>query len=392
MPKKRKGLRALPIRAALLLAAGAIALFVAGEAWKLTRSDAGRVLLAARFGLGDPARVTQIVGREIRRGLLAAGVSPDSIRESVGAGDGVVRWHVGLASQASLIQTNYAVTECVTAAGAEVLAGFERALAHGETVVTLRVGLPHRPLHEVRLVRSPRDARSSARAGARLALVLYGFTDAAEIAGPAFALSVPFATAIAPATPSSARLFHAAAARQREIVLHLPLEPLHYPQVDPGPGAVLVTMSEPRIGGLMRRHLAQSGPVVAVANHMGSLATQDMAVTSAVFRELKRRGLPFLHVQPTSGALCKSLAASLGVIYAESDEVLDVPPGSGAARELDHRWNRALVSARARGTYVVMMRLSPALLAWLPGATTPRRLEGVSLVPLSSVLRRPLGP
>ena len=239
----------------ILLAAGAALLFVAGEAWKLARSDSGRVLLAARFGFGDRARITQIVGREIRRGLLAAGVSPDSIREQAIAGDVAVTWRVGLRPDASLIQTNYAVAQFMENAGADVLDGTEHTGAHGETVVTLRIGLPHRPLHEVRLVRGlqPRDAEE--RENARVALVLYGFTDVADQADAWFALPVPYAAAILPAGPSSARLFHSAAAHQREVVLHLPLEPLQYPRVDPGPGTVLVTMNPSHITALLRRHL-----------------------------------------------------------------------------------------------------------------------------------------
>src|SRR6185436_3905765 len=99
----------------------------------------------------------------------------------------------------------------------------------------------------------------------------------------------------------------------------LPLEPINYPQISPGPGTILVTMKPAQVSSLVRRYLEQADPVAAVANHMGSLATQDMTVMNAVFGELKRAGAPFLHVRPAPGAVCKSLAADLGVPYDEPD-------------------------------------------------------------------------
>jgi len=381
------------LRTVILLTAGAALVFLAGEAWKLAHSDSGRLLLAARFGFGDRARVTQIVGREIRRGLLAAGVPPDSIREEpAAAGEAAVIWRVGLRPDASLIQTNYAVSQFMTSAGAEVLDGSERMGANGETIVILRVGLPRRPLHEVRLVRARPPREGEPRENARVAVVLYGFTDVAEQADAWFALPVPFAAAILPAGPASARLFQSAAAHQREVVLHLPLEPLHYPRVDPGPGTVLVTMSPSRITALLRKHLDQAGTVVAVANHMGSLATQDMTVMTAIYRELKRRGLPFLQVRPAAGSVCKTLASSVGVIYLEPDAVLDTETRGPSTRALDQAWNAALARARSRGHLVVLMRATPLVRSWLRGATSGSRLEGVNLVPLASLIGRPVRP
>ena len=391
-PKRKKKSRLPSLRTVILLAAGAALLFLGGEVWKLWRSDSGRVLLAARFGIGDRARLTQIVGREIRRGLLAAGVAPDSIHEQAVGGDVAVSWHVGLGPDASLIQTNYAVTQFMASAGAEVLEGSERVGPHGETVVTLIIGLPRRPLHEVRLVRARAPREGEARESARLAVVMYGFTDVADQADAWFAMPVPYAAAILPAGPASARLYRSAAAHQREVVLHLPLEPLQYPRVDPGPGTVLVTMSPARITALLRKHLDQAGPVVAVANHMGSLATQDMTVMTAIYRELKRRNLPFLHVRPAAGAVCKSLASNVGVIYLEPDAVLDAETRALNAHALDRAWDAALERARSRGRLIVMIRATPLTRTWLAGAVAERRIAGVNLVPLSALIGRPVRP
>ena len=235
----------------------------------------------------------------------------------------------------------------------------------------------------------PADAEQARPEPARLALVLYGFGDDVEATRATFDLRVPFAVAIVAGTKHSPALFRAARETERERVLHLPLEPVNYPQVNPGPGTITVTMRPAQITGLVRRYLDQAGGAVAVANHMGSLATQDMAVMTAVYRELKRQKLPFIHVTPAAGAVCKSLASDQGVLYDEPDAVIDHETRGDDRAALDKRWREVLAEARERGRMTVWIRATPLTRSWLSGATTTKRLDGVSLVPLSSVMRRP---
>jgi polysaccharide deacetylase 2 family uncharacterized protein YibQ len=388
MPKRKPGLG--PPRGLVTLAVLAFLAFAGGEVYRLSGSDAGHLLIARSPWIGDPAEVTRIIGRTARGGLTAVGVPADSVRDVGPSGSPLVRWHVGLRSDQSLLQANEAVTRRLEEIGAHVLAGRETVGRRGETLVTLTLGLPGKPTHVIVLAHSAETGRAAGEAGpARVALVLYGFGDDAVRAAEMFAIPVPFAVALPPATPASGAMFRAARKSGREVVLHLPLEPINYPQVNPGPGAVLVTMSPSEITGMTRRYIDQAGPVAGVANHMGSLATQDMTVMTAVYRELKRRNLPFIHVMPAAGAVCRALAAQLGVSYEEPDAVLDQEPKTSGAKPLEQRWSAVLESARKSGHMVVWVRATPLTQAWLPHAADPRRLGGVSLVPLSSLLRKP---
>jgi polysaccharide deacetylase 2 family uncharacterized protein YibQ len=404
MPKRKPRKKAASPAGLLTLAVLAFIAFAAGEAWLLLNSDSGRLKLARYLNFGDPARVTLIVGHLAHQGLAAYGVPPDSIHDlgpvtargadrpgaAPGAGLPIVRWRVGLSSDQSLLQANYTLSHFVETGGGTVLAGREAQGRGSETMVTLRVGLAERATHEIVLVRATRGEAAGARPPARLALVLYGFGDDPVHAAAIFGVPVPFAVAITPGASWSGTLFRAARDASREIVLHLPLEPINYPQVNPGPGTVLVTMKPAEITGLTRRYLDQAGPVAAVANHMGSLATQDMTVMSAVYRELKRRRLPFIHLTPAAGAVCRPLAAQLGVMYEEPDAVLDAETRRSDTKALDQRWDAVLEQARTRGTLVVWLRASPLTQSWLARAADPKRLEGVDLVPLSSLLKRPV--
>jgi polysaccharide deacetylase 2 family uncharacterized protein YibQ len=379
-------------RGTIVLTVAALVMFAIGEALVLTRTDFGWLAAARYLHVGDEARVTQIIGKHIRHALEVAGVPQDSIRQSVRAsGRPGVRWRVGLTPHASLLQVHYAIAQVLQGQGATILSGREEVGRHSETIVTLLAGLPGRALHEVELVRfrAARDAPTTPGVG-RIAIVVFGFGDDPKSALRFFDVRAPFAVALPPGHPWSGSVFQAARERQREIVLHLPLEPLDYPRVQAGPGAILVTMSSARISSTVRRYLDQAGPVTAVANLMGSLATQDMAVMTAIYRELRRQGLPFLEVTPSAGSVCKSLAADLGVAYDRPDAVLDAEARSQVAKALDARWKQVLESTRRRGQSIVMVRATDLTHEWLPVALTPKRLDGVEVVPLTALLRRPI--
>ncbi len=404
MPKRRSK-RSISPRAIVVLVVLALALFVIGEGYLMLRTDRGQILAARWLGQGDEPRVTQIVSRNIRHGLSAAGVVPDSIHElspsagnrAADAGDSAIdsgraprlRWRIGLPADASLLQTHYALAQSLEDNGIEVLKGRERVGRLEDQQVVLLIGSGGRASHEIVLSRMPIEAGDPAQPDARMAIVVYGFGDDLDLAAEFLKLPAPFAVALPAGTRDSPGLFKAAREQGREVVLHLPLEPINYPQVDPGPGTILVTMKPQDIARTVRRYLEQAGPVAAVANHMGSLATQDMTVMAAIFRELHRQRVPFLHLSPAAGAVCKALSSELGVAYAEPDAVVEYEARAASPAVLEKRWKSLLAEARDRGQVVVLMRATPATRKFLPAALDPKRLKGVSVVPLASLLRRP---
>lgn len=389
MPKRKARLPQHAPRVLGLLAASALGVFLIGETVRVVRSDAGRLAIARTVGIGAREDVVRIVGKQLRIGLTSVRVPRDSIRETMmDRGPAPVRWRVGLRSDASLLQANYALTRALEGHGAMVLEGSERPGEGGSQVLRLLVGLPRRATHELLLVKSGADPGTAADP-ARIALVLYGFGESASAADSFFTLKLPFAVAVVPGTRESDKVMRLARDRQREMVLHLPLEPLNYPRINPGPGTLLVTMSPHRISDAVRRDLDKAGAVSAVANHMGSLATQDMTMMTAVYRELRRRHVAFLHMTPAPGAVCKSLAADMGVDYSEPDALLDRETRDDDASALDERWTAILHEARSRGHMVIMVRATPRVWRWLPQALSGKRLQGIDIVPLASLLEKP---
>src|SRR2546428_753443 len=94
------------------------------------------------------------------------------------------------------------------------------AVAALELFVTVVLGLPGRPMHEVLLVRPGRaaGARSESQSPGRLALVLYGLGDDLPHVSAVLSRRQPFAAAIPAGQPWSAAAFHAARAQKHETV------------------------------------------------------------------------------------------------------------------------------------------------------------------------------
>ena len=75
--------------------------------------------------------------------------------------------------------------------------------------------------------------------------------------------------------------------------------------------------------------------------------------------------------------------------YAEPDAVVEYEAKAAAPALLEKRWKLLLADARERGHLMVLMRATPTTRKFLATALDPKRLKGVSIVPLASLLRRP---
>jgi polysaccharide deacetylase 2 family uncharacterized protein YibQ len=372
----------------VFLAVSALALFVAGELLLLYRSDSGQVSMASHLGLVDRARVTQILSVAMKRALRSVGVAPAHIAESFPEGARApVRWKLQLPSDASLVLTNYAVSQALRARGARVMEGREERLPDGSAQLVLLAGIPRYVTHELVITRLPQTENAPPQAS--LALVLFGFDPEDAEAVQALDAPVPFAVAALPGSRHFDQVMERAHERHREVVLSLPLEPINYPRIDPGPGAVLVTMKPLEVQRLVRKHMDDAGSAVAAANHMGSLATQDERIMRVVFAELRRERLPFVHVDPVPGQVCRQLSADEGVAYQMATVAMDREARGSDMKKLERAWGPVLEQARERGRMVMFLRATPLVRKWLPRIADPKRRAGVDLVPLSSVVPRP---
>jgi polysaccharide deacetylase 2 family uncharacterized protein YibQ len=115
----------------------------------------------------------------------------------------------------------------------------------------------------------------------------------------------------------------AAAARSagHEILLHAPMQPQGHE--DPGPSALLTSLSSDEIRRRLDADLDRLPEAVGLNNHEGSLFTRDARAMAPVIDELKRRGLLFLDSRTTGASVAADAARTASVPYAIRDVFLD---------------------------------------------------------------------
>jgi polysaccharide deacetylase 2 family uncharacterized protein YibQ len=138
-----------------------------------------------------------------------------------------------------------------------------------------------------------------------------------------------------PKSPHYKQIAHAANKQGLEVMLHLPMEPVEYPGVDPGPGSLLISMSPDLLINQLNEDLDSMPFIIGVNNHMGSKMTTISTQMYQIFSILKKRDLFFIDSRTTSETLCKPSARLLKLPFAERDIFLDnIQEPSAVRRQL----------------------------------------------------------
>jgi len=163
-------------------------------------------------------------------------------------------------------------------------------------------------------------------------------------------LDLPLSLAILPSAPFTDVVVREATRKGREILLHQPMEPEEYPYVNPGHGALLLSMNEREIRETLDRNLRQVCGAQGVNNHMGSSFTQNREKMSLVLRNLKKRGLFYVDSRTTKGTVAFEEAKRIGIPAAERTLFLDNDPDPEAIhRQIKHLLKVARQSGAAIG-------------------------------------------
>lgn len=111
--------------------------------------------------------------------------------------------------------------------------------------------------------------------------------------------------------------------RNHEVMLHLPMEPLGYPEKDPGKGALLSSMSRGELISALESNVQSFFPFAGVNNHMGSILTADRKRMDWVMDYLSKYDLFFIDSLTTPRSAAIERARAHGMRCASRDIFLD---------------------------------------------------------------------
>jgi len=129
--------------------------------------------------------------------------------------------------------------------------------------------------------------------------------------------------AILPESPFGRAIADRLYVRDVEIMLHLPMEPMQYPDVNPGPGALMADMPPDLLLETLRRDLDRIPYIKGVNNHMGSRLTALSDQIRQIFTVLKKRDLFFIDSLTGRHSVCRDSARLFQLAFAQRDVFLD---------------------------------------------------------------------
>jgi polysaccharide deacetylase 2 family uncharacterized protein YibQ len=157
----------------------------------------------------------------------------------------------------------------------------------------------------------------------RVAIIIDDLGYDKKIAEKFLELDAAFTFAILPFSPFQKKIAKRAQENGLEVMLHLPMEPVEYPGVDPGPGTLLTSMSPDQLISQLKKNLDTLPTIKGVNNHMGSKLTTESSQLYQIFSILKKRGLFFVDSRTTAKTLCKPSARMFKVPFAQRDVFID---------------------------------------------------------------------
>lgn len=145
----------------------------------------------------------------------------------------------------------------------------------------------------------------------------------AEIADKLANLDKSLTFSVLPNAPLKQKIAASAAAKGIQIMLHLPMEPVEYPEANPGYGALFSSMSPKQMLAQLERDLDAVPYVRGVNNHMGSRLTATSSPMYHLMSALKKKQMFFIDSFTTGDSRCLSAARNTQISFAQRDIFLD---------------------------------------------------------------------
>jgi hypothetical protein len=220
----------------------------------------------------------------------------------------------------------------------------------------------------------------------RVAIIIDDLGYDRQLAEKFIDLNAPLTLAVLPHSPHQETIANMAHDRSLEVMLHLPMEPVEYPEINPGPGALLTSMEPDELLRVLEKNLRAVPHIRGVNNHMGSRLTAKSEQMYQVFSTLKRHGLYFIDSRTTDESVCRPSARLFQVPFSQRDVFLD------------HLNDPVFIRKQIRELVRIAQRKGEAVGIAHPHSTTygilkeelPALHRQVEIVPASQLVR-PLG-
>ena len=192
------------------------------------------------------------------------------------------------------------------------------------------------------------------------------------------------ACAFLPHGPHTAALARQAHARQKEVMLHLPMQPVGHFSAGREAGVLTLDMTQQQFVSTLQANIEAVPFASGLNNHMGSLLTQHPGTMAWLMQALGEDGeLFFVDSRTTSATVARQLAGEYGIPSMSRNVFLDNEPDPEAVRA---QFRQLLEIARREGTALGIGHPHPATLAVLEEELAQLAGQGIQLLPVSRLI------
>jgi polysaccharide deacetylase 2 family uncharacterized protein YibQ len=199
------------------------------------------------------------------------------------------------------------------------------------------------------------------------------------------AMNIPFTCSILPFQTYSTRIAHEAHEKNREIILHLPLEPWDNVNQPTNYGTLLTSMKRDQLLAQLERDINAVPHIAGISNHMGSKFTEDRDKMEMILKKIKKKGLYYLDSRTTKKTVGYTLAKEMKIKAAERDLFID---NSIEPLSIEKQLKKLPLLAKKNGGYAIAIgHPHPSTIDTLKKTIPYLKEQGVTIVPLSQLVK-----
>ncbi|WP_209015243.1 divergent polysaccharide deacetylase family protein [Roseibium limicola] len=191
--------------------------------------------------------------------------------------------------------------------------------------------------------------------------------------------------ALAPYGANLDRWMQQAREKGHELLLQMPMEPFDFPDNDPGPHTLLISLQEREMVDRFQWLLTRVTNYVGIINQMGARFMSTRPSMQFLFEKLTNRGLMFVDDGTSSRSVAGEVAAETKTPFSGVDVVLDGVPRED---EINAKLLQLEGVARARGVAVASSSALPVTIRQLEIWSRDLEERGLQLVPVSATIDR----
>ncbi|MBU1862895.1 MAG: divergent polysaccharide deacetylase family protein [Candidatus Omnitrophica bacterium] len=199
-----------------------------------------------------------------------------------------------------------------------------------------------------------------------------------------FSLPAQVVVSILPQLPFSRHFSREADRRGYDVMLHLPLE-AEKDFLDPGPGAIRVSMIPEEIRRIIRENIATVPNAIGVNNHMGSKVTADDEAMEIIVSFFKERNFFFLDSITSQHTVVQQVADRVDVPYIKRNVFLD---NNNDPQYIKQQIKQLIAYAKQHSFAIGIGHYRRNTLRVLLEVIPQLEEEGVELVRIGEVLKR----